>query len=88
MAKKNSSVSSSVSVADMVNEVLSEAASMTRLDWVAKLNQQQRELVEEVKKRVLAGESAASSTAKVLHSKIGGDAVVKRSTLEKWLRRS
>lgn len=88
MAKKKSSVSSSVSVADMVNKVLSEAASMARLDWVAKLDQQKRELVEAVKEKVLAGESAASPTAKVLHSMIGGDAVVKRSTLEKWLRRS
>ena len=88
MAKKAAKKTANVSVDGLIGQVMEQANNIAKREWTTKLDDEQRELVFGLRRKVLDGEVSAAPVAKILHEMIGGDSVVKRGTLEKWLRRS
>lgn len=87
MAKKASAKGSSPSID--VSDVIKKANALVKSrEWISSVSDENKKVLLELQRRVVAGEASGASVAKVVHEQIGGDAVVKRSTLEKWLRRA
>lgn len=88
MAKKVAKKTANVSVDGLIGQVIEQAIKVAKREWTTKLSDEHRKLVLGIRQRVLDGEVSAAPVAKILHEMIGGDSVIKRGTLEKWLRRS